>query len=107
MNLSEVRVWMILKKSRMYSFRRQHTIGNIIVDFCSTKKKLVIEVDGISHERKSSKDTERDAFLNGLGFRVLRVVGMVPFPDESVTAFLWTKIHELESGTEIAMKIRT
>jgi len=77
------------------------------VDFCSTKRKIVIEVDGISHESKSNKDTERDAFLNVLGFRVLRVVGMVPFPDEPITAFLWTKIHELESSTEMVMKIRT
>ena len=107
MNLSEVRVWMILKKSRTYSFRRQHTLGNIIVDFCSTKKKLVIEVDGITHENKIGTDAVRDVFLTSLGFRVLRVVGMVPFPDEPVTAFLWTKIHELESGTEDVIRVRT
>ena len=93
MNHSEVRMWIILKGRREYSFRRQHTIHDYIVDFCSSKKKLVIEVDGISHEKRSTADNERDALLQSLGFQVLRFVGIVPFPDEKVSMHVWGAIE--------------
>ena len=54
--------------------KRQYVIGNYIVDFVILKKMIVIEIDGRQHltpEMKKS-DAERDAYLESLGFKVLR-----------------------------------
>ena len=49
-------------------FRRQQPIGNYIIDFVSLDKKLIIELDG----GKYAEDKERDKWLAGQGFRILR-----------------------------------
>ncbi len=45
---AESKLWAYLrgKKLNGVSFRRQHAIGNYIVDFVSLKQKLIIELDG-------------------------------------------------------------
>jgi very-short-patch-repair endonuclease len=53
-------------------FRRQHAIGNYIADFCAPRKRLIIEVDGSQHLDREEYDTERTAFLESKGYRVLR-----------------------------------
>lgn len=97
MNLSEVRMWMMLKTSD-YNFRRQQTIGNFIVDFASLSHKIVIEIDGISHEEKSVYDTRRDDFILSHGYKILRFTGMIPYPNDDIMRFVWNKIQELEQG---------
>ena len=71
---AETRLWAYLRGDKLdgVNFRRQHAIGNYIVDFCSPKKKLVIEVDGGQHLEREGYDTERTAFLESKGYRVLR-----------------------------------
>jgi very-short-patch-repair endonuclease len=53
-------------------FRRQHAIGNYIVDFCSLRKKLIIELDGGQRLEQEEYDNERTIFLASKGYRVLR-----------------------------------
>ena len=55
-------------------FRRQHPIGNFIVDFYCHKAKLVVELDGSQHYSAEGMeyDAERDAYLHGLGLQVMR-----------------------------------
>ena len=55
-----------------YAFLRQRPIGNYIVDFFSKELKLVIEVDGITHEYKQRADFDKDLFLTKLGYIVMR-----------------------------------
>jgi len=72
----ELKLWQILRNKQMgYKFRRQHSIGNYVVDFYSPKLKLVIEVDGDSHYIGNAQnyDKIRDKYLNSLGIKVLRV----------------------------------
>ncbi len=57
---------------RGYAFLRQRPIGNYIVDFFSKELKLVIEVDGITHEYKQREDREKDVYLTKMGYKVLR-----------------------------------
>ena len=57
---------------RGYAFLRQRPIGNYIADFFSKELKLVIEVDGITHEYKQREDFEKDIFLTKMGYKVLR-----------------------------------
>ncbi len=51
---------------------RQKPIGDYIVDFFCNKLKLVIEIDGISHNEKSASDQIRQQKLESLGLSVLR-----------------------------------
>ncbi|HET6388493.1 endonuclease domain-containing protein [Hyphomicrobium sp.] len=74
---SEKRLWNELRKLRAsgYHFRRQHPIDGFIVDFACLSQKLIIEVDGAQHQlpENSRSDAARDARLQWLGYRVLRI----------------------------------
>ncbi len=75
-NLSEVLLWNQLKKGQFngLDFDRQKIIGNYIVDFYCAEKQAVLEVDGSSHDDKAKYDTQRDAFLMGLGLCVIHIL---------------------------------
>ena len=71
---TEAKLWAYLrgKKLNEVNFRRQQAIGHYIVDFCSVKKKLVIELDGSQHLMSEEYDRERTEFLRAEGYKVLR-----------------------------------
>jgi very-short-patch-repair endonuclease len=56
-------------------FRREVPIGPSIVDFAWLSARIVIEVDGASHDLpgRSERDGEREIFLHSQGFRVIRL----------------------------------
>ena len=68
----EKRLWWKLSKAQLngYKFRRQQVIGYYITDFVCPSAKLVIEVDGHTHE--PDYDARRDAVLAVQGYRVMR-----------------------------------
>jgi type I restriction enzyme M protein len=74
-------MWELLRDRRFLGlkFRRQHQIGEYIVDFYCDEHKLVVELDGSVHDEaaQAKKDAMRDAYLRSLGLAVLR------FPNES------------------------
>ena len=55
-------------------FRRETPIGPYIADFAWLSARLIIEVDGDTHETLAGRDhdSRRDAFLKAQGFVVLR-----------------------------------
>jgi very-short-patch-repair endonuclease len=55
-----------------FKFRRQHPLGNFIVDFVCLEKGLVVELNGGQHAVQGEHDSGRDEWLQGEGFRVLR-----------------------------------
>jgi very-short-patch-repair endonuclease len=65
--------WKLCEVNRMLgtSFRRQAPVGPYIADFVEFGQRLVIEVDGGGHG--GARDMERDAWMKGEGFRLLRV----------------------------------
>ena len=67
--------WQTVRGHRFggFKFRRQQVIGPFIVDFVCLSAKLVVELDGSQHAEAVAYDTERDAWLNSEGYRVLRV----------------------------------
>ena len=75
-NLSEVLLWQQLNKGKYkgYDFDRQKIIGNYIVDFYCVDCRVVLEVDGSSHNEKEEYDRERDSFLEGLGLTVIHIL---------------------------------
>ena len=60
MTPEEKRLWYDFLKRLPLNVRRQHNIGNYIVDFYIASKKVVIEIDGIQHTALENKaaDTE-------------------------------------------------
>ena len=67
-------LWQYLRAHRLngYKFRRQQPIGTYIVDFVCTQPKLIIEADGSQHQMQQDYDENCSAYLNSLGFTVLR-----------------------------------
>jgi very-short-patch-repair endonuclease len=81
---AEAIIWRAVRDRRCEGakFRRQVALGNFIVDFVCFDGRLVVEIDGPTHEEaeQQAKDSERDAWLREQGFRVLRL------PNELVIA---------------------
>lgn len=72
----EAMLWRCLQKSQLEGrkFRRQHSVGNYILDFYCPKERLAIELDGAHHFTLAGNmnDEERDKYLASLNIKVLR-----------------------------------
>ena len=75
MTEAERRLWSRLRNEALgYDFRRQHSLGNYIVDFVCLERRLIIEVDGGQHnlEPGIARDRPRTAWLKSRGYEVFR-----------------------------------
>jgi len=71
---AERTVWQMVRDRRLGAkFRRQHPVETYIADFACAEAKLIVEIDGHSHDAQQAYDAARDAALNAVGWRVLRV----------------------------------
>jgi very-short-patch-repair endonuclease len=74
---AETIIWRIVRARRCEGakFHRQTPIGRFIVDFVCFEKRLIVEIDGPSHDgaERQAEDRERDAWLRAEGYRVLRL----------------------------------
>jgi very-short-patch-repair endonuclease len=97
MTRAETLLWRHLKANRMdgIGFRRQTPIGNYIADFVCFSSKLIIELDGESHdfEERQKSDQRRDAFFVAEGFQVLR------FTNEQVMSSLEGVVEAIRQAT--------
>lgn len=73
---AEQKLWYRLRRKQIngWQFYRQKPIGQYIVDFYCPQARLVVELDGSQHlePEHQAADQKRDAYLAGLGLRVLR-----------------------------------
>jgi very-short-patch-repair endonuclease len=71
---AEQKLWYHLRAHRYMGlkFKRQKPIGRYIVDFVCPERSLIIELDGGQHTEQMAYDTQRDAWLHGEGYTVLR-----------------------------------
>ncbi|WP_366519346.1 DUF559 domain-containing protein [uncultured Caulobacter sp.] len=74
MTASERALWEALRALKLH-IRRQAPIGRYIADFIHHGARLVIEVDSGWHDDAEAQlqDAERDEWLAGQGYRVMRV----------------------------------
>jgi very-short-patch-repair endonuclease len=76
MTRAETLLWRYLKAGHLggLSFRRQTPIGSYIADFVCHAARLIIEIDGETHdfEERQRRDTTRDRWLASRGYAVLR-----------------------------------
>ena len=72
--LSEILLWNEIKNRQIdgFQFHRQVPMLDFIVDFYSHELKLVIEIDGDSHNDKVTYDDLRQQKLEAYGLRFLR-----------------------------------
>ena len=70
----EEKLWRHLRFNRTgYKFRRQSVLRGWIADFWCPSLRLVIEVDGLQHQKRLEQDRLRDRVLLGLGIMTFRV----------------------------------
>ena len=87
LSLPELLLWRLLKLTRGHlRFRRQHPIGPYVADFYCPKARLVIEIDGGTHDTRQERDMKRDAYFSGLGLRVVRVPAVDVLADPQAVA---------------------
>ncbi|MEQ1802602.1 MAG: endonuclease domain-containing protein [Gammaproteobacteria bacterium] len=72
---AEALLWSHLRQRQLLGakFRRQVIIYGWIVDFYCPEIRLVVEVDGSSHDQRQLQDQYRDRVMIGAGFSVLRL----------------------------------
>jgi very-short-patch-repair endonuclease len=73
---AEAYLWTFLQSRKLNGkkFRRQHSIGNYIVDFYCAEELLAVELDGNGHDQISQQqyDEERDLFISFYNIKVIR-----------------------------------
>jgi|GEM_PF-158022 len=111
-------LWGELRDRRMNGtqFRRQHPVGQYIVDFACIEQMLVIELDGGQHQEQLAYDNQRTNYLKLQGWNVLRFWNNEVFENieavlTSIAANMKTYPHpspppEKGRGQKISLKAR-
>ena len=87
LSLPELLLWRLLRVSRRKRrFRKQHAIGPFVADVYCPAAKIVIEIDGATHDRRQDADGKRDAYMTSLGLRVVRISATDVLPDPAAVA---------------------
>ena len=90
---AEKALWQRLRGRQLakLKFLRQVPIGPFIADFCCRDLRLVVELDGEIHStaQEVARDQERDAYLKGHNYIVLR------FPNEQVLSDIESVLHRI------------
>lgn len=71
---AEKLVWDGLRNRRCggHKFRRQVMIDRYVVDFICVAKKVIVEIDGPTHDGREDYDAERTLHLENRGYHVIR-----------------------------------
>ena len=82
---AEAALWKSLQRSQLdgRKFRRQHSVGNYILDFYCPAERLAVELDGEVHRNDLAelRDHERKLFLNYYGIKVIRFENFLIFDE--------------------------
>ena len=95
-NRHEELLWNELRKRRFKNllFNRQKIIGNYIVDFFCFEYKLIIEIDGGSHNQKQEYDRRRDKYLKSLGLNIIHI-STEDIDRDFIGVMKWLEGHEV------------
>jgi very-short-patch-repair endonuclease len=76
---AEQQLWQAVRGGKLagLKFRRQHPVGNFILDFYCAAHKLVIEIDGGIHATQIEYDAARTTELESYGYKVMRFTNEV------------------------------
>jgi very-short-patch-repair endonuclease len=83
---AEVALWELIKNKKLdgRKFRRQHSIGNFILDFYCPEEKLAIELDGEDHywDEGMKRDKIKTSYIKSHGIEILRFENKLVFKDQ-------------------------
>ena len=111
---SEGLLWSVLRANQVcgLKFRRQHPIDHFFADFACVAKSLIVEIDGLYHDRTAEEDMVRQRHLESRGWRVLRYTSEDVEADPEIVVIGITRLLGLEyrfikrSGAGAGMKSR-
>jgi very-short-patch-repair endonuclease len=82
---AEAELWKHIKNKKLdgRKFRRQHSVGNYILDFYCPQEKIGIELDGDDHywDEGLAKDRIKEEYLKQNGIKIFRVENKWVFHD--------------------------
>ena len=94
----------LLAKAENLKFRRQHPLHPYIVDFVCLPAKLVVELDGDSHDLRVDYDKNRDRSLGEMGYRVLRFANAEVYRNlEGVGLTIAREVREMLMKTHVPL----
>ncbi len=100
---AEARLWEMVRGRKLagLKFRRQHPVGRYIADFCCQEARLIVELDGTSHDAAERRETdaERDAYLRARGYTVLRFRNEAIFTNTRATLQQIARVAEANQST--------
>jgi very-short-patch-repair endonuclease len=101
---AEATLWKFLQRSQLEGrkFRRQHSVGNYILDFYCPEERLCVELDGAGHftDAGAEYDNVRTAYLNSMNIKVVR------FENKWVFKSLEAVLAEIKSNFRSATPLR-
>ena len=102
MTVTERRLWSHLRRRQLdgWKFRRQAPISDFFVDFVCLAAKLVVELDGSTHdELKDAYDQRRQSWLESQGYKVLRFTADYPDMDllDGVVETIYLELTQCQS----------
>ncbi len=112
---AERELWKHLGRSRLGAkFSRQMPVGPFFADFLCRSHRLIVEVDGQSHDVQPERDIARDAYLRREGYCVLHfanadVLGNTDGVIETIRQTLAESAHPRplpQAGGETALSIQ-
>ena len=103
---AEQLLWNILRGRRFAGkkFRRQHPVGQYIIDFYCHELKLAIELDGGQHNEETTKiyDAKRSNYLEKQGIRIIRFWNNDVLQNiDVVLEAIWQAVHEPSPPTPL------
>ncbi len=100
---AESLLWHYLRQEQLgVRFRRQHVIGDYIVDFICLKQRLIIEIDGGYHNDivQQQEDRIRQNWLESMGYKVIR------FTNEEVFYHIETVISTIKDNINLDLPFK-
>jgi very-short-patch-repair endonuclease len=78
---AETKLWQCLRNRQLsgFKFRRNQPLPPFIADFFCAELRLIVELDGASHERRAAYDERRTVRLERDGHRVIRFLNQDVF----------------------------
>ena len=102
--VAEKALWQILKGRQLHGrkFRRQHSLGQYVVDFYCPSERLAVELDGSVHDdpQRAAYDADRQREIEALGVRVMRFANdeVLQTPDVVEEAIATCFFHSNSEG---------
>ncbi len=96
---AERKLWQHLSRSQLGAkFSRQMPVGPYFADFLCRALKLVVELDGFSHDLTVEADAKRDAWMQREGYVVLRFTNANVMENvEGVVTMIRTEVERMKA----------